>query len=154
MKTFHKIPAFGHLTAAFAVFLMLAPGQAGAGDEHGLYSMKALEQLDLSDEQRAKLKAIREAAKTDREADWSAIRELRSDLREKLASDASDDELRKMYTTLEEKRSEKHTRKFERMLEVRSVLTKEQRQKLIELGKDRKHKKGDCRKDKDGKDGN
>lgn len=107
--------------------------------------MKVLQQLDLTAEQKEKLKELRKNRKDGGHGKENVeeVRKLRQELKEKFASNASDSELRKINDKMKSLRSSKTDLRFERMMEVRAILTVEQRKKFQDLmeGKGRRKNK-------------
>jgi len=92
-------------------------------------------QLNLSADQKAQLKALRQQKMSE---DKSARHELREAkhafaLALALTGDASDDAIRSAHEALAKKREADATVRFEGLLEVRRILTPEQRKKFGEL---------------------
>ncbi len=92
--------------------------------------MGLMRDLNLSAEQMKKVQAIRtqyrDRLRTEREAAQKAQQELRS----LLASDVSADQIRERYRQAQALREKVATTQFESMLEMREVLTLEQRKKV------------------------
>lgn len=135
------------------LFLVLLLSTAGlqsfaerSGGE-GRMGMKMLKELNLTDDQKEKIKAIRQKHKGDkgeREHYGKKIKELKKQMKEKLGSSASSDEikaLRSEIKALKEKKKARRAKKFDKMLEIREVLTVEQRKKFQELRQQRKKKR-------------
>lgn len=116
------------------IFSSLAYGRSQTAPR-AVGMMKILQQLDLTDEQKAKVKELRTKKKDKGQgkANVEEVRKLREELKEKYASDASDSEVRKIHDKIDSLRSSKSDVRFERMMELRSILTVEQRKKLQEL---------------------
>jgi len=99
-------------------------------------------ELNLSPEQKEKLKKLREESKDSRKDERDKMKAEKEAFRNKMGGDASDDDLRKDFAKLQEKRNEMAKSRFDHMLKVRSILTPEQRKKFAELAdkKMEKHK--------------
>lgn len=99
--------------------------------EHGQgFGRRALHQLGLSSEQKQKLAEIRKSQKPTLKALREKSKEARDQLRSKLASDASDAELRTAHAALQSVNKELGDARFEHILAMRKVLTVEQRAKF------------------------
>lgn len=114
-----------------------------AGDFGHMWGGKGtFKELNLTNEQKEKLKNLRKESKDDRKEDFQKMRAESEAFRKKMASNAADDELRKDFAEQQKKRSEFAKQRFEHMLKVRAILTPEQRQKFAEITekKMKKHK--------------
>lgn len=94
---------------------------------------KLLEQLDLTPEQSTKIEEIQEQAQSDNEALFQEMRTNREEMRSLFTSDASPEELRQQHQKIQALRQQLGSSRFETMLEVREILTPEQRTKMAEL---------------------
>ena len=104
---------------------------------------KILKQLDLSDEQKEKLKSMREESKDKSKPNKGEMKELHTKLQAAFTSNASDSELITLHTQIKELRMKHMDRKFNRMIGIRSVLNETQRKKFFELHQQmRKGKRG------------
>lgn len=121
------LPAFTAL-ASVTVFLPLTGAIALAHPR-----FRALEQLDLTPDQQEQVQAIREQARTETEDQRQQLRESRQQLRSLLASDASRDQLQQQHREIQQLHQELASERFEAMLDVREVLTPEQREQLAEM---------------------
>ncbi len=102
---------------------------------------KFLEQLDLTDAQKAEIETIRQEARENRQGRREEMRAARDKMRELYASDASQDELRAQHQETKQLRQTFGEQRFETKLKIREVLTLEQRKKLVELkGQHRGHR--------------
>ncbi len=111
-------------------------GKHAGMDEHGMGRMlspKIINKLGLSEEQKDKLAAIKKKAKEEMRAMRAEVRELRKQLKGRIASEAAVGELRGQFEKLQAKEAELRKSAFEKMLKVREILTSEQRKKLQEL---------------------
>lgn len=106
---------------------------------------KILKQLELTDDQKEALKASRKAHKAENKDSKTNSREelkgLRNELKAKFASDASESELRSLHTKIKTLRSAKAEKRFGKMMNIRKILTVEQRKKFQELQGQRKGSK-------------
>lgn len=113
------------------------PGMHGGKGGPGGGPMAILKQLDLSKEQKAKLKEMRRARRDKSQTRQNQLADLREDLHELLAvadrSKAHEDKLRAKHAEIQKLQQENQGNHFESMLEIRSVLTDAQLKKFIEL---------------------
>jgi Spy/CpxP family protein refolding chaperone len=90
-------------------------------------------QLDLSKEQKSKLKEIRKSSKDEmkelREKKKAASKAFHTALK----NNASDDELRKLHNNMSSIKNQLHEKRFEKMLKSRAILTDAQKSKFAEL---------------------
>jgi periplasmic protein CpxP/Spy len=99
-----------------------------------------LGKLDLTDAQKEALGEIRTASKAQMRESRAAIRDARRQLHAGLAGDTDADELRELHREIQAMRAEVHEQRFERLLEVREVLTPAQRAQLAEMSGGKHHK--------------
>lgn len=133
------------LTGLWALFFVIAGnvGEASArpkGDQMGRLS----EELQLSPEQKEKMKELREKSKTQRQAKRAEMKALRKSMKQKkkelknaMQSDESDSALRNRFSELEKLQQKAQQMKeaqskarFENALEIRKILTPEQRKEF------------------------
>ncbi|MBE9044427.1 Spy/CpxP family protein refolding chaperone [Pleurocapsales cyanobacterium LEGE 10410] len=94
---------------------------------------RLLQQLELSDEQSQQIEAIRNQSKTENEALYQQLQTNSQEMRSLLASDADTAQLQQQHQQLQDLRQQLGDRRFTTMLEVREVLTPEQRAEWAEL---------------------
>lgn len=128
-------------TPSFIVFFILVavPFMAPLSHAKDYKRTGIFKELNLSEEQKGKLKEIKKAGREDLQALRHSKRELRKQLQEAMKSDTSDEELRKLNNELRQAEAEFKELKFEKILKIRAILNKEQREKFNEL-KSRKWK--------------
>lgn len=102
---------------------------------------KLLQQLDLTSEQSAQIEAIQERSKTDNQTLWQQMQTNRQEMQSLLTSNASADELRATHQNVQNIQQELGNNRFETMLEIREVLTPEQRTQMAELMSQRRARK-------------
>jgi periplasmic protein CpxP/Spy len=107
----------------------------GWGDQY-------LEQLDLTEAQKAEIEKIRQDARGNSQGRREEMRALRDKMQQLYASDASSAELRNQHQEAMKLRQEVGDQHFETKLKIREVLTLEQRQKLVELKSQRRERRG------------
>jgi Spy/CpxP family protein refolding chaperone len=97
-----------------------------------------MEELNLTDEQKEKIRKIREASKkNDNKERRDSIRKKRLALEEALNGEAKDEEIRLINKELQVLDAVVNTEKLEQMIQIRNVLTPEQRKKFATLKKQR-----------------
>ena len=109
---------------------------------------KILKQLNLTDKQKAELRAFRkETKKEDKKALRDKIKAARERMKAAFTSTASDSELLAIHGEIKSLRGQMAEMKFKKMLKMRSILTQEQRvqfQKLKdEMRKSRRNRNDD-----------
>ena len=94
------------------------------------------QQLNLSSEQQAQIKTIREQSKISNQGLRDQMKTAREQLKTLLASsDASEDSIRQAHQQVQSLGQQMGERRFDNMLQIRQVLTPAQRTKLAELHK-------------------
>ncbi|MGK7899272.1 MAG: Spy/CpxP family protein refolding chaperone [Xenococcus sp. (in: cyanobacteria)] len=118
--------------------------QLAHGRRRGGYGgmQKFLEQLDLTTEQSQKIDAIQEQFQSDNETLFQEMRTNHQEMRSLLASDASDQQLRQQHQKIQDLRQQLGTNRFETMLQVREILTPEQRAQMAELMEQHRGRRG------------
>ncbi|MEL6440530.1 MAG: Spy/CpxP family protein refolding chaperone [Cyanobacteria bacterium J06621_8] len=94
-----------------------------------------LQQLDLTTEQSQQIDTIRQQAKNNAQDLRQQLQAQREQMKALYASDADAAELRNQYQAAKSLREQLGNNRFETMLEIREVLTVEQRAKFTELSK-------------------
>lgn len=100
------------------------------------------QELNLTPEQATEIDQIRAEGKEARQSKREEYRAAREKMQTLMAGDASDDELRAQHRVIQGLRQEMGEARFENKLKIRQVLTPEQRQKMVELKKQRKGRWG------------
>lgn len=114
-------------------------GEGAAGP--GMWDPKELKELNLTKEQKDKVKAIRESSKGKGKELRQATKEARKNMKALLASDASKEEIAKAFDVVQAKQAESAKFMFTQMLQVREILTPEQRAKMKELKESHREKR-------------
>jgi len=91
-----------------------------------------MDKLNLSQEQRTKIEAIRAKYKDQIDQNQQAMRQGHEEMRELMMGDASADTIRQKHQALEPIMQKMGQLRFESMLEIREVLTLEQRRQFGE----------------------
>lgn len=112
----------------------LAPTHVEAREGRGGGHMfKKMKSLNLTEDQKKKVKEIREK---DHEQVASLRKELKSamtELREAAKKNASKDDLTRLFNTVQEKKQALAKQRFNKALEIREILTPEQRKKAADM---------------------
>ncbi len=95
-------------------------------------------ELNLTTEQQAQIKTIRDQEKTASESLRQQMRTAREQLGTLMAGNASDAQLRQQHDQVRQLGQQLGDRRFDTMLKIRNVLTPEQRTKAAELMKQHK----------------
>jgi len=113
--------------------------------DRGERAERLIEELNLTEAQVSQIRAIREGARDEMQALHSNLRDQREVLHDLMASEATENELRAQYDTVQSRHQEVADARFENMLAVREVLTPEQRAELSELMEQRRENRRDDR---------
>jgi periplasmic protein CpxP/Spy len=104
-------------------------GKGGWGD-------KWQEQLNLSADQKAQIKQIRDQEKSSSVALRQQMKAAFEKQQSLMTGNASDDQIRQQHKEMQALRQQVEDRRFDSMLKIRQVLTPEQRVKAAQLMKD------------------
>jgi periplasmic protein CpxP/Spy len=117
-----------------------SPGRKSWGD-------KWQEQLNLSADQKSQIQKIRDQEKSSSEGLRQQMRTAMEKQKLLMTGNASDDELRQQHREMQALRQQADTRRFETKLQIRNILTPEQRTKAAQLMQEyrggRGHRGGD-----------
>ena len=94
---------------------------------------KLTEKLNLTEEQSTQIDAIQEKYRAANEQNYQQLQEAREEMQSLLTSNANPDRLRQQHQQMQSLRQQLGNSRFEAMLEVREVLTTEQRQEMAEM---------------------
>ncbi len=103
---------------------------------------KVLKQLDLTTEQSEQIKAIKESAQASKENLREQMRAEKQEMRSLFESDASSAELTQQHQKLQALHQQRGENRFQTMLQIREILTSEQRAKMAELISQRSERRG------------
>ena len=92
-----------------------------------------LERLDLSDEQSTQIKAIYRRYYQANQESRQELQQAREEMGSLLTSDANSNRIRRKHREIQSLNQELGNSRFEAMLEVREVLTREQRQEIADM---------------------
>lgn len=118
-------------------------GGKRGGRGHGF--KKILDQLDLSSEQSSQIKAIHDRNKQENETLHEEVKAQKKAMGELFASDASESELQQKHQEIQSLKQELKAARFEGMLEIREILTPEQKAKMNELMQERHNRREERR---------
>lgn len=105
-----------------------SPGDRPASSDR----MRGLQDLNLSADQMTRIQQIRTRYREQLKGDRDALRQADQDLRSLMAGTASDDQIRAKQRQVRDLRIKLGDAQFNSMLEMRNVLTPEQRQKFAQ----------------------
>jgi len=109
---------------------MAGISQAQAESDHKRRKDAWLEELNLSPEQQEQLKQIREKNKEGIKKQKQAMKAERRKLQEAFQSDASDATIKAQFNKVQDQRRAFGEARFDQVLEIRKILTPEQRKKF------------------------
>ncbi len=132
------------LALALAMPALPAMARPGHGDfgGGGGFGLGFLKQLDLTSEQKTKLKEIRQGGKDQMKALRQAAKDSREALKTALAGTADDASLSKLFADSQSKHQAMIAQGFQQLLKVRAILTPEQRSKVKLLMDERRSHRG------------
>jgi protein CpxP len=116
------------------------PHGGRGGELHAIFA-----QLDLSADQKAQLKSLRQAKEGQNHQLRHDMKEARRAFAQGMMGNGSDDAMRALHKALQEKREQIATIAFEELLDVRRILTPDQRAKFGQLYIEFKHHERDDR---------
>ena len=103
---------------------------------------KLTEKLDLTEEQSTQIEAIQEKYRAANEENYQQLKQVRDEMRSLLSSDANPNQLRQQHQEMQSLRQQLGNNRFEAMLEVRDILTPEQRQQMADMMAQRRGRRG------------
>lgn len=109
-----------------------AIAQAPTNNHPAKGEMRLLSELNLSADQMNRIQQIRSRDRDQLNSDRDAARQAQQDLRTLMAGTASDDQIREKYSQVKALRTKIADAQFNSMLEIRDVLSPEQRQKFAQ----------------------
>ncbi|MES2854273.1 MAG: Spy/CpxP family protein refolding chaperone [Bdellovibrionota bacterium] len=122
------------LTASLMIAVVALPfaaeARGGRGEHGGKGFMKAMEELDLTADQKKKLKEMRAGNKDAMSAKRDAMKAAHEDLKTALQGTASDEDVKKKFETMRAASEDFMRARFDKVLAVRAILTPEQRAKF------------------------
>lgn len=102
---------------------------------------KILDELNLSKEQMAKIEKFKEEQKAKRKEGRGSRKEHREKMKQLFVEGASDSEMRKHHESMSSRRGKRAEMRFEKMLFLKNLLTKQQRQAYIEKKESRREQR-------------
>ncbi len=127
----------GFFTMLMVVGITQAQGQPRDMSPPDFSKMPFMEELNLSEAQREKIKALHESNRPQFEKDREAMHQAKTRFDEAMDGDGSPDEIRKRFHALQKARDAMMSFGFEQALAVREILTPEQRKKFQEVRRDK-----------------
>lgn len=103
---------------------------------------RVLQQLDLTPEQLQQIEVIQEQSKNQSQALRQQMQTQRDEMRSLLASDATPEQLQQQHQQAQNLHQQLGDNRFETLLQVREVLTPEQRTQMAELMAQRLERRG------------
>ena len=103
-------------------------GRKGRG-----YRMERLMELDLTPEQSEQIETIQQQSQADTEPLRQESQQAHAQMHSLLAENANSDELRQQHQQIQTLHQQLGNQRFETMLQVREILTPEQRSQMAEL---------------------
>lgn len=130
-----KKSTFRVICLSFALMLISQVSFARQGAGKGLFK-----QLDLTSEQKAQLKDLRKSktSKEDRKAARSEMKALKEKIKVGFSNGESSSTLKGYHSELKAKKSKMMDKRFEKLIKLQGILTKEQMKKYMELKKNHK----------------
>ncbi|MBD2580417.1 Spy/CpxP family protein refolding chaperone [Oscillatoria sp. FACHB-1406] len=116
-------------------------GQRGRGDGNPMERM--LQQLNLSSEQSSQIQAIFQQSRTENESLHEQMKQARDQMESLMAGNATADQLRQQHSIMQRLHQEMGDRRFETMLQVREILTPQQRARMAELKDAKRQERGE-----------
>lgn len=121
-------------TESSTTIMTQRPSEADPGRQHREKGWeRMIQQLDLTPEQQEQINQIRQQSRDESEPLKQEIRANHQQMQSLLASDASNDELRQQHQQMHSLYQQMGDRRFETMLQIREVLTPEQRARMPQL---------------------
>ncbi|MGF1588312.1 MAG: Spy/CpxP family protein refolding chaperone [Pleurocapsa sp.] len=113
----------------------------GKSGGRGTGMERLMQQLNLTPEQSEQIKAIKEQSKAENQALMEQMQTSREEMRSLLAGDSSPEQLRDKHQAIQNLHQELGNNRFETILEIREVLTPEQRTQMADLIEQRRDRK-------------
>ncbi|WP_229642073.1 Spy/CpxP family protein refolding chaperone [Waterburya agarophytonicola] len=114
----------------------------GKRGDRGQVMNKLLQQLDLTEEQSQSIETIRSRSQTTAEDLHEQMKAEHQEIKSLLTSDADTEQIRQQFQETQALHQQLGNNRFETMLEIREVLTSEQRAKIAELMEQHQGRKG------------
>jgi len=125
-----------------SLILSLGSIQAQESKPRDFTQSPLFQELNLQSSQKEKIQKIHENYRESMKQKREAVKEAKKNLEQAMLSDADDTTLRKYFSSFQNARSEMMKLHFEQALEIRKILTPEQRKKFEEAKKKMKESKG------------
>jgi len=98
-----------------------------------------LDSLDLSQDQQSNLKSLKDKYRGNLKTKREALTDLQKDLDSSFEKNAGDEDLKKTFLKVQNLKRDLESLRFERRLEMRKVLTPDQRTKFHSIIKERRY---------------
>ncbi|MEM6612723.1 MAG: Spy/CpxP family protein refolding chaperone [Cyanobacteria bacterium P01_C01_bin.72] len=108
-------------------------GKHGKRGDRGKKMNRLLQQLELTPEQSQQIESIQEESKSTAQELKDQLQTQDRGMRSLLSSDATDEQIRQEYQQAKAIRQQLSDNRFETMLQIREILTPEQRARAAEL---------------------
>lgn len=138
MILFLTAPLITSDSQAQTTLLKQRRGNVERGFEGSATGGEMLEQLDLSEEQRQQIAEIQEKYAPEIQQNQEELRSAYEELREMMVGNTSDEVIRQQHQEIGLMRQDLADLRLEGLLEVREVLTLEQRQELADMMQERR----------------
>ncbi len=125
-----------------SLILSLGSLQAQESKPRDFTQSPLFQELNLKDTQKEKIRKIHENYQESMKQKREAVKEAKKNLEQAMLSNTDDAALRKYFDSFQNARSEMMKLHFEQALEIRKILTPEQRKKFEEAKKKMKESKG------------
>ena len=131
MKWTHFFAVGFTVVSLFALSVDARPG--GRGGPHGkkrMHRQGVMKELNLTQEQRQKMRELRQQHRAGMKGLRSQMRQARESMKKAFQENSSEGQLRTLHNKLMDLQKSVATKRFENLLEVRKILTPEQRKKF------------------------
>lgn len=105
----------------------------GKRGDRGQKMERLLQQLDLTSEQSQQIETIKERSQSEMEGLKEQLQTQKQAMKSLLSSDAAAEEIREQHLVAQNLHQQLDSNRFETMLEIREVLTAEQRAEMAEI---------------------
>ncbi|MBK4728741.1 periplasmic heavy metal sensor [Oxynema sp. CENA135] len=116
------------------------PGGPGRGRGQG--GQRWIEQLDLSQDQQQRIQQIRDRYRSEAESTYTQMMQLRQEMQDLMVGNGSDSQLRSKHDEMMKLHQRMGELRFDQMLEIRAVLSAEQRQQWAQQMQQRHQNRG------------
>jgi len=128
------------LSSLLLVVFLLLPTAGFARGRGGDGEQRILKQLDLTKEQKEQLSKMRESSKEEFKRLRTERKQIRNELKEAFMNDKSDSELTAIHKKMQDLQTKMGDLRFNKVLKIHNLLTKDQRAKFYQLKEQRMEK--------------